>query len=258
MRTCLVCALILLPLLARADDWPQFRGPNRDGKWSESGPFPALPAGGLPVRWRAAVGPSFASPVVAQGRVFVEDVELKQPLAKERLLCFEETTGKLLWTYAYDVTYEDWAFNPENGGGPTATPIVEDGKVYMMGGNGHAHCLDTVTGKLIWENDLGKTYKVRCLQCRPSPLIEGDTVVFVTGASPDACVVALDKASGKEVWRALNESPLNSSPMVITAAHQRQLIVWTGQSVTSLNPATGTTLWSERLITSTKDRKSVV
>ncbi|MDZ4288799.1 MAG: PQQ-binding-like beta-propeller repeat protein [Prosthecobacter sp.] len=202
------------------------------------------------IPWRTAVGNGFASPVVAKGRVFLFDAELTRP-AKERLHCFEESTGKPLWTFAYGVVYGDYAYNPEQSGGPTATPIVEAGKIYTVGGNGHVHCLDTEKGGVLWENDLGKTYQIRELQCRPSPLIEGDLLIVVTGAQAGACVVALDKGTGNEVWKALEDSVLNCSPMVFTVGKRRQLIVWSGEAVTSLNPLTGETYWRERLITNT-------
>ncbi len=232
----------------QAEDWPQFRGSNRDGVWHET-----FPAGELKVRWRRPVGWGWSSPVVAQGRVFLTDSELRKPAAKERVLCFEEATGKLLWTHAYDVNYPEWAFTPGQGGGPTATPIVEAGRVYVVGANGHVHCLDAAKGVVLWERDLRKGYEVREMQCRPSPLIEGQLLILFVGAKPGASVLALDKLTGKEVWKAMDEPVSNSSPVVIVAGGQRQLIVWTDESVISLNPATGETWWREPMVTSNND-----
>src|SRR5262245_60927137 len=90
-----------------AEDWRQLRGVNRDGVWHETGLLKEFPADGLKVRWRRAVGYGYSSPVIAAGRVFVSDSELVKPVAKERLHCFEERTGKLLWTHAYEVKYEE-------------------------------------------------------------------------------------------------------------------------------------------------------
>src|SRR5262245_12572873 len=100
-----VAAQILILLFAmglRADDWPQWRGPNRDGVCRETGLSNLFPAAGLPLRWRAPVGWGFSSPVVAQGRVYLADSEVLKPKAKERIRCFDETTGKELWAYKYD------------------------------------------------------------------------------------------------------------------------------------------------------------
>ena len=244
---------LLLPIEVQADDWPQFRGPNRDGVWNETGIMESFPPGGLKVRWRKPVGLGWSSPVVAHSRVFLSDAQLTKPSAKERLHCFEEASGKLLWSYAYEVTYPEWVFVPDQGQGPAATPVVEAGIVYVLGGNGHVHCLDARNGGLLWEKNLGKEYEVRVLQCRPSPLIEGHLLILFTGARPGASVIALDKKTGKEIWKALEESVSNSSPLVIVAGGKRQLIVWTGESVTSLNPGTGETYWREAMVTSNND-----
>jgi len=245
----LVAAFTLCGTLARAEDWPQWRGPNRNGAWTESGVLEAFPAEGLKIRWRAPVGLGWSSPVVSQGRVFVTDVELETRPAKERVHCLDEATGKSLWMYAYEAEYPD--LKPENRSTPAATPIVEAGKLYMIGGNGHVHCLEVPTGKLVWERRLDRELEIKPLSCRPSPLIEGDLLILLTGGEPGACVVALEKSSGKEKWRALHESVSNSSPIVITAGGRRQLIVWTGESVTSLVPATGEVNWREPLVTNT-------
>ena len=97
-----VLGLLLVAPGAVATDWPQFRGPHRDGHWDETGILESFPRKGLKIRWRQPVGGGFSSPVVAQGRVFVFDVELTQPSARERLHCFEEKTGKVLWVYSYE------------------------------------------------------------------------------------------------------------------------------------------------------------
>jgi outer membrane protein assembly factor BamB len=163
--------------------------------------------------------------------------------------CFDEATGTSLWTYAYDAEYPDLA--PENRSPPAATPVVQAGKLYMIGGNGHVHCLAAATGKLIWEKNLAAEFEIQPLSCRPSPLIEGDLLILLIGGKPGACVVGIDKNSGNLVWKALNESISNSSPIVIAAGGTRQLIVWTGESVTSLVPITGDPNWRVPLITNT-------
>src|SRR5882724_6624682 len=251
--TLLTAALILQLLLfaaLRAEDWPQWRGPNRDGVWGETGILQTFPADGLKVRWRVPAGWGFASPVVAQGRVYLADSELMKPMARERLRCFDEATGKTLWTHVYDVAYEGWAFDPTQEIGPVATPIVQDGKIYALGRLGHLFCLDTRKGDVLWQRNLEKDYAVAFAPGTPSPLIEGDLVILLIGGKPGACVVALHKDTGKEVWKALDESPTFSSPIVISSGGKKQLIVWTQESVPSLNPTAGTSYWRLRLITS--------
>src|SRR5438552_2571871 len=200
-----VLALLLMAPRAMATDWPQFRGPNRDGSWEETGILESLPKGGVKIRWRRPVGGGFSSPVVAQGRAFVFDVELIKPVARERLHCFEEKTGKVLWVYAYDEPYGDWSYVPERGAGPTATPIVEADRIYTVGANGNTHCINAKTGKLIWEKNIGHEYQVAEMSCRPSPLIDGSLLIVFTGAKPGASVMALAKETGKEIWKSLDD-----------------------------------------------------
>jgi outer membrane protein assembly factor BamB len=244
----LLSLLCWLPAFAfRADDWPQWRGLNRDGVWNESGIVRSIPPQGLVVRWRAPVGYGYSSPVVAGGRVYVTDSQFEGKKSRERLLCFDATTGNRLWDLTYDVAYPNWAFTPENEGRPTATPIVAGGKVYALGMLGHLHCLDAATGQVAWRKSLSADYGE--VSAFPSPLIEGELLILVISGKPNASVVALDKNSGKEVWRALHEPRTNSSPIVVTAGGggKRQLIVWTPVAVTSLDPATGKVYWRQAI-----------
>ena len=241
---------LLLSAALRAEDWPQWRGPNRDGVCRETGLMDSFPADGLKVRWRVPVGWGWSSPVVTQGRVYLADAGVVKPKPKERLHCFDEATGKALWTHAYEVDYPDWAFDPKQESGPVATPIVQNGKVYTLGRLGHLFCLDARKGDVLWQKNLQKDYQVEWAPGTPSPLIEGDLLILLLGGKPGACVVAIHKDTGKEVWKALNESLTFSSPIVISSGGKRQLIVWTQESVTSLDPAAGKTHWRQPLRTS--------
>ncbi|MCI0379136.1 MAG: PQQ-like beta-propeller repeat protein [Gemmataceae bacterium] len=249
----LFAVAVTLPLLAfaalHADDWPQWRGLNRDGLCGETGLLQSFPAEGLKVRWRAPVGWGWSSPVVAEGRVFLADSHVVKPKPKERLHCFDETTGNALWTHAYEVAYPDWAHDPAQESGPVATPIVQNGKVYSLGRLGHLFCLDARKGDVLWQKNLETEYQIEWSPGTPSPLIEGNLLILFIGAKPSAGVVAFHKDTGREVWKALDESLTFSSPIVITSGGKRQLIVWTQASVTSLDPATGKTYWRQRLFT---------
>jgi outer membrane protein assembly factor BamB len=216
----------------------------------ETGLLQSFPAKGLKVRWSVPVGWGFSSPVVAQGRVYLADSEVKKPKARERLHCFDEASGTVLWTHIYEVAYEDWAFDPKQEVGPVATPIVQNGKVYMVGRLGHLFCLDARKGEVLWQRNLDKEYQIGFAPGAPSPLIEGNLLILFIGGKPGAGVVGLHKDTGKEVWRALNESLTFSSPIVLCSGGKQQLIVWTQQSVTSLDPATGKLYWRQGLRTS--------
>ena len=239
---------IALALGSRAEDWPQWRGSDRDGVWHESGTLKKFPAEGLSVRWRAPVGFGFSSPVIAEGRVYVTDALLDRPRVRGRVLCFEETTGKLLWTFSREKTnYPAWAFVSGQEPGPNGTPVVQAGKVYATGPQAHTlYCLEAASGKLVWEKDLAQDYQIEdTATISASPLVDRDRVILQVGGKPDACVVAFDRKSGREIWRSLNETAGHASPLIIKAGGQRQLIIWTTQSLSSLDPATGKLFWRE-------------
>jgi outer membrane protein assembly factor BamB len=151
-----VCALLVALLDARADDWPQWLGPRRDGVWRESGILQKLPEAGLKIRWRAKVGLGYSGPVISEGRVFVTDRQPK-PEEVERVLCFAEETGQPLWSYAYPCNYRGIGYRS----GPRAAPTVHQGKVYSLGATSNLCCLDAATGKVVWRKDLAREYAAR-------------------------------------------------------------------------------------------------
>lgn len=227
---------------AHADDWPQWRGSNRDGVWREEGIVQAVPRGGLKVRWRVKIGRGYSGPVVAKGRVYVTD-QIFDPEV-ERVLCFDEATGTPLWTHKYPVDYEKM----EYGNGPRASPTVHQGMIYTLGTQGDLCCLDAATGKLHWQKDLAKEYKTRIPRYGASvaPLIAGDVLIVCIGGRPEASVIAFDRVSGKERWKALDDEPAYSAPIVVESGGCRQAIIWTADNIVSLDPDTGKTYWKER------------
>jgi len=244
-RACAIALFLLLPAAIQAEDWPQWRGPNRNGVWNEKEITESFPDEGLEIRWRAPIGPGFSSPVVAEGRVYVTDSQISRPKAREHVLCFDSKSGKRLWAHTYDVDYADWAFDPKNPFGPRPTPIVDGDRLFTLGAKGRLICFKAVDGKVIWEKDFENKSKDSAFT--PSPLIESNLLILVLdGGPPGPCVVALDKRSGKEVWKALDAVPTLSSPIVVTAAGRRQLIVWTQGAVNSLDPITGNSHWRQR------------
>ncbi len=250
----LLAAGALLPAVARADDWPAWLGPKRDGVWRESGILETFPAGGPEVLWRVPLGAGYSGPAVAGGRVYVMDRQSPQGLPKddapargeipgnERVLCLDAATGRTLWAHAYDCPYGRIGYPT----GPRTTPAVHAGKVYALGTMGDLTCLDAATGAVVWAKNLPREYqtKVPVWGYSASPLVEGGTLVTLAGGDGSA-VVALDLATGQEVWRALTAREVGySPPAVVEAAGRRQVVVFLDQSVNGLDPATGKPLWS--------------
>jgi outer membrane protein assembly factor BamB len=252
--------LLLACLAGRADDWPQWMGPTRDDIWREKGIIDSFPVGGPKVLWRKKIGFGYAGPAVAEGRVYVPDYLTKADVkklshygkrprieGKERLLCLDAKTGDELWKHEYDCTYE--ISYPS---GPRCTPTVHDGKVYFLGAEGNLSCLDAKKGTVLWSKDFKKDYGARtpfwgfC----GHPLVDGKKLFCVVGGK-DAVVVAFDKDTGKELWKALDaREPGYSPPTMIQAGGKKQLVIWHAESINGLDPEKGTLYWSVPLVPS--------
>ena len=227
-----------------ADDWPEHRGTGRRGVWNETGIVDRFPDGGLTVLWRAPVKAGYSGPAVAGGRVFVTDfVPATGVEGIERMLCFDEKTGTLLWTQEWDVNYRFFAFT----NGPHATPTVDGERVYALGTGGTLLALDAGTGQVLWKKDYVTDYGAdfATYGFSSAPIVDGNRLIVLVSHSPDGKVIAFDKVTGKELWRALpTESEIGTSqPLLVDAGGTRQLIVWDTTSVTALNPVTGATYW---------------
>jgi outer membrane protein assembly factor BamB len=249
-------ALAVLCPTARADDWPQWLGPKRDGVWRETGLIDKFPDSGAKIVWRAPVGGGYAGPAVARGQVYVTDRVLadgvhnpanpfsQQKLAgKERVLCLDEKTGKEVWKYEYNCTYA--ISYPV---GPRTTPVVADGKVYTLGAMGDLLCLDAEKGKVLWSKNFPKDYDapVPMWGFSSSPLVDGDKIICLVGGQ-GSVVVAFNKDTGKEIWKALSLKRAQigySPPMIYQAAGKRQLVIWEPEAVNGLDPETGKLYWS--------------
>ena len=239
MSRLLPCLLVLATLSAAAADWPQWRGPKRDGTWPELG-LPARLGAPLKPRWQRPLGGGYGGIAVADGRVYVMDRQTR-PREVERVLCLDAADGKQLWVHAYPVRYGAMQY----GNGPRATPTVQAGRVYTFGARGHLHCLDARSGKVVWARDSVRDFKGRVPMwghaC--SPLLDGPRLVVQVGGQPDACLVALEARTGKEVWRSLGDRPGYSSPVLVDGGRWRLLAYFTPQHIVGLEPGTGKVLW---------------
>lgn len=232
-------AILALPQ-AQADDWPQWRGPGRDGVWRETGIVESFASAELKPGWTAPIGPGYSGPTVAGERVFLTD-RVTAPDQQERVLCFERATGKALWRHAYPCVYRDVDYAL----GPRAAVTVADGRAFALGTMGHAHCLDVADGKVLWARDLASEFKasVNVWGVTAAPLVTGDLVIFQIGGEPDACLVALDVRTGQERWRALNGKASYSAPRLVRLGDREVVLAWTAYWMACLEPATGKVFW---------------
>ena len=236
--------IIVIGLLLAAPtlgaDWPQWRGPNRDGIWCEKGVVEKFDTSRLEIRWQAEIANGYSGPTVANGRVYVTD-RLASPTQIERVHCFDAISGERIWSYAYECKYE----RVEHRNGPRASVTIDENRAYSLGTMGHFFCFDAAKGEVLWSKYLNAEYKIRMplWGIAASPLIESNLVVVQIGGKDNACIVAFDKVTGQEKWRALNDSASYSAPIVIEQAGKRVLVCWTGESVVGLDPVTGNLYW---------------
>lgn len=242
----LAAALCFLAPHSRAEDWPQYRGKDRAGVWSETRILDTFPASGLRVKWRAEVGGGFSGPAVAGGKVFVLDFVSKSgPRGIERVLAFDEKSGKLLWSRQWEASYTGLATTYATG--PRVTPTVDGGRVYVMGAMGMLQCLRAADGEILWRHDLVREFgtDVPVWGMAAAPLIDEGRLICLAGAAGDSKVMAFDKLTGAVVWRSLSSDfePGYSAPILIRAGGRRQIIQWHPQGVAALDPETGRRLW---------------
>ena len=183
-------------------------------------------------------GKGFSSVAVAQGRAYT----LIQDGDYEILVCWDADHGTELWRHRYPTPEK---FAKENRSGPRSTPAVADGKVYSVGSTGLFFCLDAVSGAVRWQHDLLAEYEAPSPQWGVSfsPLVAGNLVFTCPGGPNGRSIVAFDKNSGKEVWKALDDAPGYSSPVLVTAVGRSQLVVLTGKALVSVSPCDGTLYW---------------
>lgn len=252
-------AVILATSFTSAADWPQWMGPNRDDVWTESDILETFPAEGPKVLWRKPIHGGFAGPAVAGGKVYVTDyvksagdnkpapTKRNDLQGKERVLCFDARSGDEIWKHEYDCAY-----TISYPAGPRCTPTVDGARVFALGAMGDLLCLDAATGSVIWSKNLPMTYgaPVPLWGYAGHPLVYKNLLICTVGG-PGSVVVALDKSSGKEVWKALSAQEIGySPPTLIEAGGVTQLLIFHGDGLNSLNPETGSLYWSEPLKTS--------
>jgi outer membrane protein assembly factor BamB len=252
----LLAFVVALPL--HADDWPQWMGPARDGVWRETGLIDKFPAAGLKPIWSVKVGEGYAGPAVAAGRVFVPERQVKsgevapknafdtsKPVAgNEALTCFDAKTGDKLWSHSYPCAYRI-----SYSAGPRCTPTVDGERVYFLGAMGDLTALAVKTGEVLWKKNFIQDFgaNVPVWGFSSHPLVDGDTLICLVGGSEGRLVMAFDKATGAEKWRALSYESGDfgyAPPVIYTLDGQRTLIIWHPKALVGLDPATGQKLWT--------------
>ena len=219
----------------QADDWPQYRGPERNGIAGETGLATGWGDGGPTVRWHREIGYGFSSVAVAAGRLYtMEAVDLE-----EAVLAIDAGTGKTVWRHVVGET--DPEFFPETG--PRSTPTIVDGVVYAASSRSKLLALAADSGELVWERDLTEFGPTPRFGYSMSPLVDGDNVIVLVGdREKQPGILSLDRTTGEERWRALDGPAGYSSPIAVEIGGVRQYVFSTGVGITGMTPD-GERLW---------------
>ena len=245
----LVLIVACTAMSTRAEDWPQFRGLNRNGKSPETGLFKEWPAEGPKLLWQAeGLGLGFSSVSVSQGMVFATGILGDKKVGA--VSAFDDA-GKLRWQTNYGAEFDDQSY-----AGTRSTPTIDGDHAYEFTGMGVLFCLDTKTGAILWSRELAKEYGGVSPRCgfAEAPFIHKETVLCTPGGK-DAALVALDKHTGKTVWTSTGYSDLSAycSPILIKRGDLSLVVTITARNVVGLDADTGKQIWSQPFDTTAED-----
>lgn len=241
LRAMLGGAFVLLCLSFGAQaqtsaDWPQWRGPNRDGISQETGLLKEWPEGGPPLVWKAkGAGTGYSSLAISAGRLYTMGLRGD----REYVIAFDIATGKELWATAHGTAYRD-----SRGDGPRGTPTVEGERLYALGGNGDLSCMETRTGRTVWTMNILKKFGGENISwgISESPLLIGDRL-FVNAGGPGASIVALNKKDGSLLWKTQSDKAGYSSAIPVQVGGKTQVVFFTQERALGVDPSDGKVLW---------------
>jgi outer membrane protein assembly factor BamB len=237
---CVCIVLALAGPVSLAQDWPQWRGPDRDGLVHSFTPPKAWPEK-LKTVWKIQAGIGHSSPVVVGRRVYL----LSRQEESEVASCFDLDTGKLLWRDAYPVAY---VMNPAavtHGKGPKSTPVISGDKLYTLGISGVLSCYDTGTGKLQWRKEFAKQFRTTSpdFGTATSPLAWNGLVIAHVGGHNSGALTAFDGSTGAVKWSWNGDGPGYASPVVAEIGGTTQIVTQTQKSIAGFDARTGGLLW---------------
>jgi outer membrane protein assembly factor BamB len=229
------CVILLSPTSVGAQDWPQWRGPNRDAKAVGFNAPKTWPKE-LTQKWKVAVGDGVATPALVGDKLYV----FTRQGADEVIRCLDAATGKELWQDKYEA---QGATGPSSRfPGPRSSPTVADGKVVTLGVRGTLSCLDAATGKVVWRKDDFKG-SLPSFFTSSSPMVVDGLCVAQLGGEKGGAIVAYDLATGNEKWKWTGDGTAYASPVLLTLGDAKVLVAETAAKIVAVGAADGKLLW---------------
>lgn len=219
-----------------AANWPQWRGPNRDGISKETGLLKQWPAEGPPLVWKATgAGRGYSSFSMSNGKLYTMGLRGD----REFIVAFDLATGKEAWATAHGT-----AFRNDRGDGPRGTPTVDGDRIYALGGSGDLSALEARTGKVIWSKNVLKEFGGSNITwgISESPLVMGNKLL-VNAGGPGASIVALNKRDGSLIWKSQSDEAGYSSAIPMELNGVTQVVFFTGERAVGLDSRDGRLLW---------------
>jgi outer membrane protein assembly factor BamB len=231
-----VLCLGLATSLTDAADWPQYRGPNRDGISAEPAALRSWSPAGPKVLWKVPIGEGYSQVVAARGRLFTLDTRGDD----EQAVALDPATGKQVWRVRIDRKFVDG-----QGDGPRSTPTVDGDLVYVLSASGRLAALRAANGQTVWQHDLRAEYGATPPNwgVATSPLVEGNLLLVNVGGSGNRSIMAFDKMNGKPVWGSQSDGAGYAAPIAVTVRGVRQAIFFTAGAVVSVAPKDGRLYW---------------
>jgi outer membrane protein assembly factor BamB len=239
-RRVAVLIVILAPIATLAADWPQWRGPARDGLIAGLTPRASWPEV-LKPGWKVTVGIGHSSPVVVGDRVFV----FSRAGDEEVVQALDLATGKSLWRQSHPVPYTMNSAATAHGKGPKSTPVADAGRVFTLGITGTLSAFDAATGRVLWRKEFASQFKETSplYGTAMSPIVDEGRLIAHVGGSGGGALTAFDPATGSVLWAWKGDGPGYSSPVVAELAGVRQVVTLTESNLVGVSAARGELLW---------------
>jgi outer membrane protein assembly factor BamB len=222
-----------------AQDWPQWRGPNRDGvaPFREPKAWPEK----LTAKWKVPVGEGYASPLFAGGHI----LQFARQGDDEVAMSLDPDSGKILWQQSYAAPYTPVQSAARHGKGPKSTPLYYDGRLYTFGISGVLSSFDAKTGKVEWRKEYSKDFKATWPQfgTSMSPVVGDGLIVVLVGTNDDGAIIAYDAKSGAQKWIWKGDGPAYASPVITDIDGVKQVVTLTQKNAVGLSLASGELLW---------------
>ena len=235
-RIAILAGLTALAPVAAGQDWPQWRGPNRDGAATSFGEPASWPEG-LTEQWKVDVGLGYATPLLVGDRIYMYTRQDQD----EVMMALDAGSGDVIWRTSYPAPFDLSPAAARHGAGPKSTPAFADSRLFTLGMSGIVTAFDAETGRQLWQRLAPPAQPL--YHAAMSPVVDGGLVIIHVGGHDDGALTAFDVATGDIRWSWDGDGPAYGSPVVFELEGTRQVVTFTQENLVGISVATGELLW---------------